>query len=29
MLQKEVMRMEPCTLVIPDLTMAEEIRAYR
>ena len=21
--------MEPCTLVIPDLTMAEEIRAYR
>ena len=29
MLPKEVMRMEPCTLVIPDLTMAEEIRAYR
>lgn len=29
MLSKEVMRMEPCTLVIPDLTMAEEIRAYR
>lgn len=29
MLPKEVIHMEPCTLVIPDLTMAEEIRAYR
>ena len=27
--KKEVNRMDTCTLMIPDLTMAEEIRAYR